>query len=83
MLIQPSSVVSILGSKKVWERFTTPPDTMRSSVRLESYSHPLVVEDIVAEWLRRWIANPLLYERESSNLSDVDIFLVYEVLQRE
>jgi hypothetical protein len=27
--------------------------------------------DNVAEWLRRWIANPLLYERESSNLSVV------------
>ena len=31
-------------------------------------------EDIVAEWLRRWIANPLLIERESSNLSDVKFF---------
>ena len=28
--------------------------------------------DILAEWLRRWIANPLLFERESSNLSDVE-----------
>jgi hypothetical protein len=28
--------------------------------------------DIVAEWLRRWIANPLLFERASSNLADVD-----------
>ena len=25
----------------------------------------------MAEWVRRWIANPLLFERESSNLSDV------------
>ena len=30
--------------------------------------------DTVAEWLRRWIANPLLFERESSNLSGVAIF---------
>ena len=30
-------------------------------------------KDSVAEWLRRWIANPLLFERESSNLSAVDI----------
>ena len=30
-----------------------------------------VKRDIVAEWLRRWIANPLLFERESSYLSDV------------
>ena len=31
--------------------------------------------DIVAEWLRRWIANPLLIERVSSNLTDVDSFV--------
>ena len=31
-------------------------------------------EDTVAEWLRRWIANPLLFERESSNLSSVEFF---------
>ena len=28
--------------------------------------------DIVAEWLRRWIANPLLFEHEISKLSDVE-----------
>jgi hypothetical protein len=28
----------------------------------------------VAEWLRRWIANPLLYERVSSNLTVVETF---------
>ena len=33
-------------------------------------------QDIVAEWLRRWIANPLLIERESSNLSDVVNFIL-------
>ena len=27
----------------------------------------------MAEWLRRWIANPLFFERASSNLADVDI----------
>ena len=27
----------------------------------------------MAEWLRRWIANPLLFERVSSNLTSVDI----------
>ena len=27
--------------------------------------------DNVTEWLRRWIANPFLFERESSNLSVV------------
>ena len=31
------------------------------------------IQDIVAEWLRRWIANPLLFERVSSNLTDVVI----------
>ena len=31
-------------------------------------------DDNVAEWLRRWIANPLLFERESSNLSVVVFF---------
>ena len=30
--------------------------------------------DNVAEWLRRWIANPLFFEREGSNPSVVDIF---------
>ena len=30
--------------------------------------------DIVAEWLRRWIANPLPIERESLNLSNADNF---------
>ena len=30
--------------------------------------------DNVAEWLRRWIANPLFFERESSNLSVVEFF---------
>ena len=33
-------------------------------------------EDTVAEWLRRWIANPLLFERESSNLSSVDFLYI-------
>ena len=33
-------------------------------------------KDIVAEWLRRWIANPLFIERVSSNLTDVDTLLV-------
>ncbi len=28
-------------------------------------------KDTVAEWLRRWIANPLLFERVSSNLTRV------------
>ena len=28
-------------------------------------------QDNVAEWLRRWIANPLLFERVSSNLTGV------------
>jgi hypothetical protein len=32
--------------------------------------------DNVAEWLRRWIANPLLYERVSSNLTVVVILLI-------
>jgi hypothetical protein len=31
--------------------------------------------DNVAEWLRRWIANPLFSERVSSNLTIVAIFL--------
>jgi hypothetical protein len=30
----------------------------------------------VAEWLRRWIANPLFSERESSNLSVVEVVLL-------
>jgi hypothetical protein len=34
-----------------------------------------LVQDNVAEWLRRWIANPLLYERVSSNLTVVVFFL--------
>ena len=37
-------------------------------------SNPGVGYDSVAEWLRRWIANPLLFERASSNLATVDIF---------
>ena len=32
-------------------------------------------QDIVAEWLRRWIANPLLFERVCSNHTDVENFL--------
>ena len=36
-------------------------------------SNPRAGSDSVAEWLRRWIANPLLFERENSNLSAVDI----------
>ena len=31
--------------------------------------------DDVAEWLRRWIANPLGFARVSSNLTVVDLFL--------
>ena len=30
----------------------------------------------MAEWLRRWIANPLFFERASSNLADVDIYFL-------
>ena len=33
--------------------------------------------DSVAEWLRRWIANPLLFERASSNLATVVIFAFF------
>ena len=33
-----------------------------------------IIKDSVAEWLRRWIANPLLFERASSNLATVDRF---------
>ena len=36
--------------------------------------------DTVAEWLRRWIANPLLFERVSSNLTGVDILPFAAVL---
>ena len=32
--------------------------------------------DSVAEWLRRWIANPLLSERASSNLATVEFLLL-------
>ena len=35
--------------------------------------------DTVAEWLRRWIANPLLFERVSSNLTGVDILFVARI----
>jgi hypothetical protein len=31
----------------------------------------------VAEWLRRWIANPLLFERVSSNLTVV-VFKIFD-----
>ena len=41
-------------------------------------SHPRAGCDTVAEWLRRWIANPLLFERESSNLSGVAILFLLE-----
>ena len=34
------------------------------------------VDDDVAEWLRRWIANPLLYERVSSNLTVVEFTFI-------
>ena len=39
-------------------------------------SLPSLNKDIVAEWLRRWIANPLFIERVSSNLTDVGTLLV-------
>ena len=35
----------------------------------------LQIPDTVAEWLRRWIANPLLFERVSSNLTTVVLTL--------
>ena len=41
------------------------------NVIIMSYNCSSPFQDIVAEWLRRWIANPLFFERESSNLSDV------------
>ena len=41
-------------------------------------SKPYVgLTDSVAEWLRRWIANPLLFERKSSNLFTVDFFRLF------
>jgi hypothetical protein len=39
-----------------------------------------VAYDIVAEWLRRWIANPLLFECVSSNPTDVESLLLILVL---
>ena len=36
------------------------------------------IADSVAEWLRRWIANPLLFERAGSNPATVaETFLPY------
>lgn len=35
-----------------------------------------LMRDSVAEWLRRWIANPLLFERASSNLAVVAFVLL-------
>ena len=38
---------------------------------MRTWTVPSKYTDNVAEWLRRWIANPLLFEREGSNPSDV------------
>ena len=38
------------------------------------------MQDSVAKWLRRWIANPLLFERVNSNLTTVDIILLIPIL---
>ena len=41
--------------------------------------------DNVAEWLRRWIANPLLIERVSSNLTVVvpnHILVIAQLVER-
>ena len=43
---------------------------------------PRAGSDIVADWLRRWIANLLLFERQSSNLSDVDFLVLSEAFTR-
>ena len=37
-------------------------------------------EDSVAEWLRRWIANPLLFERVGSNPTTVDLYFLVNYL---
>ena len=52
--------------------------TLRSCTKRR---HSVRHKDSVAEWLRRWIANPLLFERESSNLSAVDNFFHHKRMQ--
>ena len=37
-------------------------------------------EDSVAEWLRRWIANPLLFERAGSNPATVDLLFCFSFI---
>ena len=41
------------------------------------------VDDIVAEWLRRWIANPLLFERVGSNPTIVVVFILWLISLRD
>ena len=54
-----------------WYRILSRNDKVRGST-------PCAGCDTVAEWLRRWIANPLLFECESSNLSGVEIIILLE-----
>jgi hypothetical protein len=43
------------------------------------FDSPTSPSDTVAEWLRRWIANPLLFERACSNHACVDEILVVPI----
>ena len=43
-------------------------------ISLYTFLIAYVVEGNMPEWLTGWIANPLLFERESSSLSVVDLF---------
>jgi IS4 transposase len=52
----------------------------KTYVRYIAIILPLLAADVVAEWLRRWIANPLYYVRVCSNHIDVDSFLVSFIL---
>jgi hypothetical protein len=67
--------------RKRFER-TTNHDRLRIHDELEACGR--LDQDNVAEWLRRWIANPLLFERESSNLSVVVcVFYTSKVREEE
>ena len=39
----------------------------------------LAIKDEVAEWLRRWTANPLCFAREGSNPFLVEFFLLLKI----
>ncbi len=55
----------------VYRKLAIVQDVARTKTGFETIDNKVMMSDAMAEWLRRWTANPLGISRVSSNLTGV------------